>query len=178
MKVLLTTIGAAIPGLLNVCVFFVFIISIFGILGVNLFNGAQYNFCRETETIIDDGINPPSWPIHPDASWLCTTDENCSGFPNKLGDQTLAKCGSVFTEYGMDSREVDDSEDIALIFYDTFNFKNIFKSSLLVFQVVTLDSWTSIVYNYMDSANRIGTFLFFSSIVILGSFITLNLFLA
>lgn len=86
MKVLLTTIGAALPGLLNVCVFFVFIISVYGILGVNLFNGAQYNFCRETESIIDDGINPPAWPIHPDASWLCKTDENCSGFPNKLGD--------------------------------------------------------------------------------------------
>lgn len=78
----------------------------------------------------------------------------------------------------MDSREVDDAENISLIFYDTFNFNNIFKSSLLVFQVVTLDSWTSIVYNYMDSSNRIGTFLFFSSIVIFGSFITLNLFLA
>lgn len=34
------------------------------------------------------------------------------------------------------------------------------------------------MYNYMDSANRFGAFIFFTMIVIFGSFVTLNLFLA
>ena len=109
MKLLLATIGIAVPGLINVCVFFVFIISIFGILGINTFRGAQYNFCRATETITDDGINDPFWPINEDASWLCSTDDNCSGFPNNLGDDVIAKCGSVFEDFGLDSRAVDST---------------------------------------------------------------------
>lgn len=34
------------------------------------------------------------------------------------------------------------------------------------------------MYNYMDSASRLGAFIFFTMIVIFGSFVTLNLFLA
>ena len=167
-----------VPGLINVCVFFVFIISIFGILGINTFRGAQYNFCRATDTIIDDGMSDPYWPINEDATWLCSTDDNCSGFPNNLGDDVIAKCGSVFEDFGLDSRAVDSSHQIPLIFFDTFNFNNIFKSCLLIFQVITLEGWTSILYNYMDSASRFGAFIFFTMIVIFGSFVTLNLFLA
>ena len=40
LKLLLSTLGESMPGLLNVCVFFVFIILIFGILGVNTFRGS------------------------------------------------------------------------------------------------------------------------------------------
>ena len=178
MKLLLATIGKAVPGLLNVCVFFVFIIAIFGILGINLFRGAQYNFCRATESIIDDGINDSIWPINSDAEWLCSYDENCSGFPNKLGHDTIAKCGSVFDDYGLDSRVVDRTDSLDMIAYDTFNFNNIFKSCLMTFQVVSLEGWSGILYNYMDSTNRIGAFIFFTTIVIIGNFVTLNLFLA
>ena len=178
MKILLATMRKAVPGLINVCAFFVFIIAIFGILGINLFRGTQYNFCRATEAIIDDGISDPIWPINSNAEWLCTYDENCSGFPNKLGLETVAKCGSVFKEYGMDSRVVDKTDSLDIIAYDTFNFNNIFKSCLMTFQVVSLEGWSGILYSYMDSANRVGAFLFFTTIVIIGNFVTLNLFLA
>jgi len=44
--------------------------------------------------------------------------------------------------------------------------------------VITTDSWTTNMYNLMDSTNSIVTAIFFVSIVIIGSFFLLNLILA
>ena len=43
MRVLMHTIVASISGLFNVCIFISFVFSIFAILGLNIFNGRQYN---------------------------------------------------------------------------------------------------------------------------------------
>ena len=64
MKILIQTMLKSIPGLFNVCVFLTFLFSIFAILGVNTLAGGQYNFCRTTDEIIDDGVNQPYWPIN------------------------------------------------------------------------------------------------------------------
>ena len=57
MKLLMHTIMASLMGLLNVFVFLSFVFGIFAILGLHVYNGAQYSSCRETEEIIDDGIS-------------------------------------------------------------------------------------------------------------------------
>ena len=111
MKMLIQTFLQSIPGLLNVQIALAFMFSIFAIFGVNFFVGKQYQFCRMTEAPIDDGVNPIFWPINEDAPYLCSSDDMCSGFPNKLHsaqDSTaIAKCGDVYTEYGLDPRTVD-----------------------------------------------------------------------
>ena len=89
--------------------------TIFAIFGVNFFNGKQYNFCRSTLTLQDDGVNPPVWPINPDADYLCSSDDMCSGWPNNLGDDVVAKCGSIYTEYGLDPIVYDDTRSLEII---------------------------------------------------------------
>ena len=178
MKVLVQTMFASMAGLFNVCVFMIFMFTIFAIFGVQSFLGAQYNFCRETEELIDDGFNPPVWPINHDAKWLCSSDEMCSGFPNYLGEDVLAKCGSVYDEYGLDPRIVDKTEDLAIIFYDVSNFNNVLSSGITIFQVFTLEGWVELMYNYSDSSSRVGSALFFTGLVVIGAFIALNLVLA
>ena len=126
MRLLLVTIISSITGLVNVCIFLVFVFGIFAIMGLHTLSGKQYQFCRSTEEMIDDGVNTPFWPINPDAEWLCHKDEMCSGYPNYLGDDAVAKCGSVYDVYGLDSREIDNTQDMELIVLDTFNFNNIF----------------------------------------------------
>ena len=69
MRSLLNTFFASIPSLLNVSIFLVFIVSIFSIVAVNFFSGTHYQFCRETEQIIDDGVNKAYWPINNNAPW-------------------------------------------------------------------------------------------------------------
>ena len=165
-------------GLLNVCVFLGFVFGIFAILGLHMFNGAQYNFCRETEEIIDDGISKPYWPIHPDAEWLCSSDESCRGYPNNLGDETVAKCGNIMRDYGLDPREYDNTKDIEDILYDAINFNNMGLSMLTIFESLTLDGWSIHMYIYQDSTSSTGAAIFFIFVVLLGSFIAMNLVLA
>ena len=84
----------------------------------------------------------------------------------------------MYNEYGMDSRVVDKTEDIEMIFYDTFNFNNIFQSGLLIFQTMTLEGWSVHLYNYQDATNPAGAAIYFIFVVIIGSWVTLNLVLA
>ena len=87
MKILIETFISSIPGLLNVCIFMVFIFTIFSIVGINFFVGKQYQFCRSTLELVDNGTDDPYWPKNQDAEWLCGSDEMCSGSPNYLGDE-------------------------------------------------------------------------------------------
>ena len=148
MKVLMSTIVVSMTGLLNVCVFVSFVFGIFAILGLHVFNGAQYNFCRATEEIIDDGVSNPYWPLHPDAEWLCKSDDSCRNYPNFLGDETVAKCGNLLRDYELDPREYDYPMDNEGILYDTINFNNIGLSMLTIFESLTLDGWSVHMYIY------------------------------
>lgn len=48
---------------------------------------------------------------------------------------------------------------------------------LSIFRVITLEGWTVVMYNYLDSSGIVAA-IFFPSLVIIGSFFLLNLFLA
>ena len=77
----------------------------------------------------------------------------CSGFPNYLGDDVVAKCGSVYDEYGLDPRVVDKTESLEIIQYDVSNFNNVLSSGITIFQVFTLEGWVELMYTYSDSSS-------------------------
>ena len=131
MKTLIEAFLRSIPSLLNVCVAMSFIFAICAIFGINFFIGGQYQFCRLTPELIDDGVNPPSWPIDPDADYLCSSDEMCIGFPNYLGEGKV--CGDVFRDYGLDPVIVDDVRNIQTIQYNIMNFDSFEKGLVTVF---------------------------------------------
>ena len=45
-------------------------------------------------------------------------------------------------------------------------------------QVVTLEGWSVLMYNYQDAVSYVTSSLFFLMVVILGAFVTVNLVLA
>jgi hypothetical protein len=49
---------------------------------------------------------------------------------------------------------------------------------LAVFQIITFDNWTQIMYNLMDSSDYIMAIVFCISLIIFGSFFLINLILA
>lgn len=138
MRSLLTTFFASIPGLLNVCLFQTFIFTIFAIIGVNIFQGKHYQFCRATEEPLPDG----TWPKVEGASWQCSSDAMCSGAPNNLGDSVIAKCGDIYRDYQLDPVRYDDSHSEEKINFDITNFNNVLSASVTIFQVITLEGWT------------------------------------
>ena len=146
MKTLIEAFLRSIPSLFNVCVALSFMFAICAIFGVNFFVGQQYQFCRLTPELIDDGINPPSWPIDPEANYLCSSDEMCVGFPNHLGEGRV--CGDVYRDYGLDPYKVDDVTNNEIIQYNITGFDNFIKALVTVFQVITLEGWSQLMYNY------------------------------
>lgn len=139
MRALIQTMLKSIPGLFNVIIFLVFIFTIFAIFGVNTFVGAQYSFCRTTDspTIILEGDSVAvSWPISEEASWLCSDDNSCRNYPNFIpesGDTQIAKCGNLYRDYQISPELVDQPKDLEIIEWDIVNFNNIGKSLVLIF---------------------------------------------
>ncbi len=72
----------------------------------------------------------------------------CSGAPNNLGDDEVAKCGDVYRDFDRDPVLFDNSHDEEKINYDITNFNNVLSASVTIFQVITLEGWTDLMYNY------------------------------
>ena len=65
-----------------------------------------------------------------------------------------------------------------LINYDITNFNNVVNASLTVFQIITLEGWSELMYNYQDNVGFATSSIFFTLVIILGAFTSLNLILA
>ena len=85
------------------------------------------------EPIFDSAGNFLEWPINPDANWQCQVDSMCSGKPNYLGTDTVAKCGDVYRDYGMDPVVYDGVHDNEMVNYDITNFNSVLNASLTIF---------------------------------------------
>lgn len=57
-----------------------------------------------------------------------------------------------------------------MISYDIVNFNNVPLSLFTIFQCLTLEGWTSLMYNYMDSNDAMISVIYFCFMVIFGSF--------
>lgn len=64
--------------------------------------------------------------------------------------------------------------------YNISSFDNIFSSIMAVFQIITMDSWSLIMYNLADGSGKTSFMpIFFSvTLIIFGSYFLLNLVLA
>ena len=69
MKRLIKTLLLSLPDLVNVVLFLAFFLVVFGIMGVQIFSGYTYYYCRTTPEPVD-GL----WPIDPDQPLLCSPD--------------------------------------------------------------------------------------------------------
>ena len=58
------------------------------------------------------------------------------------------------------------------------SFDNVFASMLVIFQVVTLDSWSFYLYSLGNAEHWLWTLFFFTALIVLISFVVVNLFLA
>ena len=76
------------------------------------------------------------------------------------------------------SLEEDGIGDDWVVNYGITTFDNIGKSLLTEFQVLTNDDWARIMYNVMDAEMPWLAAIYFSFLVIFGSFFLINIILA
>jgi len=85
-------------------------------------------------------------------------------------------CGSPI-DYGLSLSDEGIAVNSSMQFgYGTFD--NLLQAVFAVFQIITLDSWTTILYNLCGTSITIIPAVFCITLIFLGSFFLLNLMLA
>lgn len=127
----------------------------------------MYRRCRYTDMPLPDG----SWPYDEEADTLCSPDA-----------QGLITCpADQFCREPLDAKlgpDLDEPQHQTLIFYNMLGFDNLAWAMLTIFQMITLESWTLVMYNLMDSNIWWMAIIFCVLLVIIGSFFLLNVILA
>ena len=95
-----------------------------------------------------------------------------------MGEKGTSFCGTVYAAAGIDPIQYDNIRNEDTIMYGIPNFDHILHAFVAIFQVLTLESWSYLMYNYSDSSGSTTSVIFFVFIVVLGSFFTMNLVLA
>ncbi|XP_073994416.1 ca[2+]-channel protein alpha[[1]] subunit D isoform X2 [Rhodnius prolixus] len=148
LQVVLNSILRAMVPLLHIALLVLFVIIIYAIIGLELFSGTLHKTCYDN--ITREVMDEP----HP-----CSDIEG-SGF----------QC----TFYGKDMVCEDgwDGPNFGITNFDNFGL-----AMLTVFQCITLEGWTDVLYNIEDSLGNTWQWMYFISMVILGAFFVMNLIL-
>ncbi|XP_078326088.1 voltage-dependent calcium channel type A subunit alpha-1-like isoform X17 [Crassostrea virginica] len=161
LQVVLKSIIRAMTPLLQVCLLVLFAIIIFAIVGLEFYSGAFKNACfkigtkgnSEDDIYIGDEAN-----IRPCSNGEAKSTADYGGF----------KCQANMSECR--SRWVGPNWGIT-------SFDNIAYAMLTVFQCVTMEGWTEVLYYTNDAIGPYMNWLYFYPLIILGSFFMLNLVL-
>eukprot|EP00899_Mesostigma_viride_P006469 jgi/Mesvir1/15823/Mv03377-RA.1 len=187
MRVLVGTILRSLPMLGNVMLLTVSLFLLFGISGVQLFGGVLRNRCfiaRASPGSLSrmllryhaqinvggsgQGIGADSVLWHGSAKYpgyAMAGDRVCT-------NRTLPWPGNVCDkERGAVCFDVENP-DFGMTGFDDF-----IMASLTIFQLISMEGWTDIMYNTMDGSTG-WAFLYFLTLLFLGSFFLLNLVLA
>ncbi|XP_077535905.1 calcium voltage-gated channel subunit cacophony isoform X7 [Haemaphysalis longicornis] len=157
LQVVLKSIIKAMAPLLQIGLLVLFAIVIFAIIGLEFYSGALHKTCYSLEDateIVPEGEqetpcyqDSPLNSSHPSGAYIC--DHNVS----------MCKEGWIGPNYGITS------------------FDNIFFAMLTVFQCITMEGWTAILYWTNDALGNSFNWVYFVPLIILGSFFMLNLVL-
>lgn len=150
LKTILVTLFSAMPLILSSVMVNLFFLLIFAIAGLQLFSGLLKKRCFHSFTGV--ALQQPVDNIDVTIKGVICGYESC---PN---DYT---CG----------RMIENPN------FDLINFDTIFYSFLMIFQCITLEGWTNIMYLVVKSFS-IFTTLFFIILVWIGAYFLVNLTLA
>ncbi|RZB38954.1 Ion trans domain containing protein, partial [Asbolus verrucosus] len=156
LQVVLKSIIKAMAPLLQIGLLVLFAIVIFAIIGLEFYSGALHRTCYslyDIEEIVKEG----------DQEVPCNTD-----------NETQAK--------SQGSNWCRDGNSLCLERWEGPNngitsFDNIGFAMLTVFQCITMEGWTSILYWMNDAVGSCFNWMYFVPLIVLGSFFMLNLVL-
>ncbi|XP_066114325.1 voltage-dependent L-type calcium channel subunit alpha-1C isoform X9 [Saccopteryx bilineata] len=134
--------------LLHIALLVLFVIIIYAIIGLELFMGKMHKTCYNQEGIADA-------PVEDDPS-PCALE---TGHGRQCQNGTVCRPGWDGPRHGIT------------------NFDNFAFAMLTVFQCITMEGWTDVLYWMQDAMGYELPWVYFVSLVIFGSFFVLNLVL-
>ena len=182
MRTLIGTVIRAIPMIANVMLFCVFFFVVFGILGMQLFSGAYRNRCFfevDETTCVDHFDNSNVLMCKQGGDVFGTSSEyNTSTFV-LTSDNVDSYCATWQSEHW--PGVTCDSGSQCLKYQNPtgglVHFDDVAHAWLLIFQCITLEGWTPLMYIAMDTVSG-WSVLYFVLLVFTGGFFLLNLALA
>lgn len=187
MKVLVNTVISSVPKLGNVSAVGAFLFLVFGIIGVTLMSGTFNRLCRiDPKPVLlfanGTGLQCWSWPYAVDDR-LCGGAYNCEASGGYCGGLVEDMRPELRPDFGPDGmlglQWCAGSEPQKLTpDADYMNFDNILWALLVVFQCMTMEGWTDIMYRVQDSYDFIAATVYFFLLIPLTSFFLLNVALA
>ncbi|KAF2879670.1 hypothetical protein ILUMI_26498, partial [Ignelater luminosus] len=156
LQVVLKSIIKAMAPLLQIGLLVLFAIVIFAIIGLEFYSGALHRTCYsiyDIDVIAKEG----------DQAFPCNTDNKSQA--DAYGSNWCRDGNSVCLE-----RWKGPNDGIT-------SFDNIGLAMLTVFQCITMEGWTSILYWMNDAVGNHFNWMYFVPLIVLGSFFMLNLVL-
>ncbi|EGR31551.1 hypothetical protein IMG5_107710 [Ichthyophthirius multifiliis] len=160
IKIIVSSLIESLPFLGNVFVFLLFVIIFFGIMGIQLFSDSNEFRCKFTENPIN-GI----WETDITIERLCTIYK-CP--ENKF-------CGSNAIA-GLQINNIEKNQQF--LNYGYTQFDNLAQSIFTVFQIITTEGWTNILFTLIDVVQPIVVYIYFISLIVFGSYFLQNLIFA
>ncbi|CAK9821795.1 Voltage-dependent calcium channel type A subunit alpha-1 [Anthophora retusa] len=155
LQVVLKSIIKAMAPLLQIGLLVLFAIVIFAIIGLEFYSGTLHKTCysiRDITVIVKEGEQPSP----------CNTDNKSEApFGAHVCDANTSTC--------MDHWEGPN--------FGITSFDNIGFAMLTVFQCITMEGWTAILYWTNDALGSTYNWIYFIPLIVLGSFFMLNLVL-
>eukprot|EP00755_Sulcionema_specki_P007264 Sspe_Gene.37760::Locus_18224_Transcript_2_3_Confidence_0.400_Length_2527::g.37760::m.37760/K04851/CACNA1D; voltage-dependent calcium channel L type alpha-1D len=191
MKGIINALIQSLPGMRDVFLLLAFILVIFAIVGIQLFNGLYHQRCYYSQDDVEmlyqhnprhdvllnsSSISPP-WTDGPvcDGGICLVQNYSCGESCNEM------PCSNAF--YGQhctsDVTGVPSFCTTNLKLYEekVLNFDNFFYAALLVFKVISLDDWPADMQKAQSSLGW-WVWIYFLAITMFGAFFCINLFLA
>jgi len=195
LKILVNTLLRSMLKLGNVIVLGAFLFMVFSIIGIQLMNGIFYRQCHVARyPELNTAGTCWLWPVAGDericgGNYMCEdTDGFCGGheedskeefnpFPaTKMEDSTF----NAYPGDGMAGKPWCDGSEPTKINPETdfVHFDHVFAAILLIFQSMTLEGWTDLMYYVEDAFSPWFAVLYFFTVVIFTNFFMLNVALA
>ncbi|KAL4226359.1 Voltage-dependent calcium channel type D subunit alpha-1 [Mactra antiquata] len=147
LQVVLNSILRAILPLFHIALLVIFVIIIYAIMGLELFSGKLHSTC-----------------------FINGTDKYASEDPSPCSNSPKGyQCDA---EQGFVCREGWEGPNDGITNFDHFGL-----AMLTVFQCITMEGWTDVLYSINDAMGNEWPWIYFLSLIILGSFFVLNLVL-
>lgn len=140
----------------DVMVLFLFMLIMFGTIATQLLGGHLEKRCVYTNA---KGVKYTSFVQGEEADYICLDQQFCDDMEKEWELKT--RC-----------------EYIGNPISDTYSFDNIMLSIMNIFEMITLEGWTDMMYIVRDAEGTLVYDMFFLMCVIVGNFIILNLMVA
>ncbi|CAF1177073.1 unnamed protein product [Didymodactylos carnosus] len=168
LQLVLNSILRAMLPLLHISLVILLVIIIYAIIGIELFRGKLHATCY------NNGTGKYSQSVAVKTACVLIFSRLKDTLPPVEDEEKRQNCG---IDKG---NQCPDGEECKVVkwpgpWYGYINFDNIGLSMLTVFQCITTEGWTSIMYRINDTVGDTWTWIYFVSLIIAGSFFVMNL---